>query len=180
MDQKNSFKIQQKPVLIIRPERKADEAGIERLARQAFGPGRFARAAFRLREGVKSDPKLSFVACLDENPTGTALIGSVKLTPILIGGKSALLLGPLITTEKMRGLGIGRELMNRALWAARQQGHEFVVLVGDLAYYQKFGFERVAPGRLILPGPADPARILACELVGGVAEKFSGKVERAE
>jgi len=113
----------------VRLETSDDEADIEALAAAAFGPGRFSRAAFRLREGVASDPKLSFIAKLDDR-----LAGSVKLTPCLIGGKKALVLGPLVVDPDFRKLGIGRELMNRSLFEARRQGHSLAVLVGDYAY----------------------------------------------
>ena len=73
--------------IIIRPENSADDDTIEALAEAAFGPGRFARAAFRLREGVEAEDSLSFVAT-----DGEKIIGSVRQTKILIGGKVALVL----------------------------------------------------------------------------------------
>jgi predicted N-acetyltransferase YhbS len=159
--------------IIIRPENSADDDTIEALAEAAFGPGRFARAAFRLREGVEAEDSLSFVAT-----DGEKIIGSVRQTKILIGGKVALVLGPLITDPSLRNLGIGRELMNRALLEAQREGYEYVLLVGDEPYYGKFGFERVKPGSITLPGPADPMRILGCELVPGAAARYSGPATR--
>ena len=94
------------------------------------------------------------------------------------GGRVALVLGPLITDPSLRNLGIGRELMNRALLEAQREGYEYVLLVGDEPYYGKFGFERVKPGSVTLPGPADPMRILGCELVPGAAARYSGPATR--
>ena len=159
--------------IVLRRETPQDHDIIEALGAVTFGPGRFTRAAFRLREGVQSDPDLCFVACIGER-----LVGSVKLTRILIGGRQALLLGPLMVDPTMRNLGIGRELMNRSIHAAKQNGHRFITLVGDLAYYKPFGFERVPQGRITYPGPADPARILACELVKGATEGYSGETRK--
>ncbi len=161
------------PDIIIRHETPHDHGIVEALGAAAFGPGRFSRAAFRLREGVKSDSLLSFVATIDGE-----VVGSVKQTHILIGGKDALVLGPLMVAPGMRNYGIGRELMNRTLLSARENGHRFVVLVGDFAYYKVFGFERVPQGRITFPGPADPARILACELVKGAAADYTGVTKR--
>jgi len=50
------------------------------------------------------------------------------------------------------------------------------VLVGDEPYYSKFGFRRVPPGRVALPGPVDPARLLVAELDDGAFEDVSGAV----
>src|SRR4029078_12684590 len=74
--------------LTILPETAADAPAIERLHERTFGPGRFARTAFRIREGRGHVLGLSFTA-----RTGTLLIGSVRLTPICIGETHALLLG---------------------------------------------------------------------------------------
>ncbi len=161
------------PSIAIRLETPADEPAIEILGKNTFGPGRFARAAFRLREGVASDPKLSFVAEINGR-----IGGSVKLTHVVIGDKRALVLGPLMIDPAYRNMGIGRELMNRSILEARLLGHRYIVLVGDFAYYGPFGFDRIEPGKIRFPGPADPARILGCELVKGVGEGHSGIVRR--
>lgn len=149
---------------VIREELPADSAVIELLLDVAFGPGRFAKTAYRLREGIPHDPRLSFVAI-----AGDRLVGSVRLTPILIGDAPALLLGPLAVEPAFSGRGAGRELVRTALLAARAAGHRLVLLVGDQPYYGPLGFVPVAPGHVTLPGPVDPRRLLVCELVEGAA-----------
>lgn len=159
--------------ILIRPERAEDLPAVELLGARTFGPGRFSRSAFRLREGVNSDRKLCFVAeCRGE------IAGSVRMTHIMIGDKRALMLGPLMISPSYRNLGIGRELMNRALWDADAMGHRFVVLVGDYAYYRGFGFERIPVGQITFPGPADPLRILGCEFVEGITDEYQGETKR--
>ncbi|HSL79844.1 MAG TPA: N-acetyltransferase, partial [Pseudolabrys sp.] len=66
--------------LTILPETAADAPAIERLHERTFGPGRFARTAFRIREGRAHTLDLSFTARI-----GTLMVGSVRLTPICIG-----------------------------------------------------------------------------------------------
>ncbi|MCX5515606.1 GNAT family N-acetyltransferase [Kaistia algarum] len=154
-------------------EQAADDPAIEALHETAFGPGRFARAASILREGVPHDPELSFVA-----KSGLDLVGSVRLTPIRIGAKPALLLGPLAVVNSWKGRGAGKSLMRTALAAATEAGHQLVLLVGDEPYYGPFGFQRVAPYQVTLPAPADPARILVCPLVQGAMEGLGGVVTR--
>jgi predicted N-acetyltransferase YhbS len=150
-------------------ERPEDAAAIEALNELAFGPGRFARAAYRLREGVPHDPALSFVAL-----AGATMVGSVRLTRIRIGGRPALLLGPLAVVPEWKGRGAGKGLVRTALAAARAAGHQVVLLVGDEPYYGPLGFTRLPPYTITLPGPADPLRVLVAELQPGALEGLSG------
>src|SRR5580704_11020919 len=72
--------------------------------------------------------------------------------------------------------GIGFELIAVALDAARQKGDLRVILVGDEPYYRRSGFSKVPKGRLELPGPVDPDRLLWLELVPGAFDGISGAV----
>ena len=71
----------------IRAESTSDEAAVERLVDAGFGPGRFAKTAYRLREGVAPDTRLSFVA---ENPETHGLVGAVRFWPVIVGRRLAL------------------------------------------------------------------------------------------
>ncbi len=157
--------------LILAPQTDADLPAIERLNERAFGPGRFARSAYRLREGVKPDPALSFVARV-----GTFLVGANQITPIRCGDTPALLLGPLTVDPAFRSAGIGEALVTHSLDAARAAGHALVLLVGDLPYYTRMGFQTVPPERLTFCGPVDPARLLYHELVPDAFATVSGVV----
>jgi predicted N-acetyltransferase YhbS len=157
--------------LTIMPETPDDAVPIARLHERTFGPGRHAKSAYRLREGVGHRLELSFTARIS-----TLLVGSVRLSPIRIGDTRALLLGPLTVEPPFRERGIGYALIERALAAAGAGGHRIVILVGDEPYYGKSGFKRVAKGRLTLPGPVDPARVLACELAAGAFAGVSGAI----
>ena len=156
--------------LVLEPETPADAESILRLNERVFGPGRFARTAYRLRETTPADLSLSFVARV-----GTLLVGANAMTPILIGTTPALLLGPLIVEPVFRSQGIGEALVTRSLEAAKAAGAKLVVLVGDEPYYARMGFKPAPPGRIALPGPVDPARVLVCELEEGAFEGVSGK-----
>ncbi len=142
---------------------------IDKLHRRTFGPGRFARTAFRLREQAPHDLKLSFTAYV-----GTMMVGSVRLTPIAIGETPALLLGPLTVEPPFRTVGIGGRLMTVSMDAARTAGHKLVLLVGDEPYYRRFGFKPVPPGSVVMPGPVDPARLLVAELEPGAFHGVHG------
>ena len=160
--------------LILEPATDDDAAPIERLNERVFGPGRFARSAYRIRETTPSDPRLSFVARV-----GTLLVGASAMTPIDIGGASALLLGPLIVEPVFRSQGIGEALVMRSLEAAKAAGWKLVILVGDEPYYARMGFQRVPEGPISLPGPVNPERLLYCELEPGALAAAKGEARGA-
>jgi len=153
----------------------ADLPAISELHARVFGPGRFARSAYRVREGTPGVSPFCRLALI-----GSEIIAALRLTPVTIGGKGgALLLGPLAVAPAFAGQGYGKRLVAEALEDARGHGVRLVVLVGDEPYYGRFGFKRVPPGRIVLPGPADPARILAAELQPGALGEYAG-LARAE
>ena len=158
--------------LTILPESNDDAVAINRLHERTFGPGRYARTAYRIRERISHDLALSFTARI-----GTLLVGSVRLSPVRIGETRALLLGPVTIEPPFRGQGIAVELIQRALEEARAQGHRLVVLVGDEPYYARVGFKRIPKGRVTMPGPVDPARVLVAELAEGAFDGVSGPVK---
>jgi predicted N-acetyltransferase YhbS len=157
--------------LTILPETPDDAAAIERLHERTFGPGRFAKTAYRLREQAAHRLEASFTARI-----GTLLVGSVWLSPVRIGETKALLLGPLTVEPAFRERGVGQALIERALKEAKARGHRLVILVGDEPYYGKSGFKRIPPGRATMPGPVDPARLLVAELEEGAFDGVSGPI----
>jgi predicted N-acetyltransferase YhbS len=157
--------------LTILPEAAEDALAIERLHERTFGPGRYARTAYRIREGATHRLDLSFIARI-----GTLLVGSVRLTPVRIGENPALLLGPLTVEPPFRERGIGLQLIERALAEAKSKGHRLVVLVGDEPYYGKVGFKRIPKGQAVMPGPVDPERLLIAELDEGAFAGVSGPI----
>ena len=166
---------QMPPDTISRIVTDADIPAIEALHDRAFGPGRYARTAYRIREGLKPFSPLCRIA-----ERNGRLVAALRMAPVTIGGKSgAELLGPLSVEPALAGQGIGRALVGEALACARQAGIQLVVLVGDLSYYQRFGFRISRPGQLLLPGPVDQSRLLILELVAGTSEGYRGEVRGA-
>src|SRR3984893_5429536 len=159
--------------LTLSPQTPADLAAIEKLDERAFGPGRFARSAYRLREGGEPDYALSFVARV-----GTLLVGANRMTPIFCANRTALLLWPWTVEPALRAGWIGAGLVMKSLDAARAAGHGLILLVGDMSYYGRMGFAPVPPGRLVFAGPVDPGLLVYCELVEGAFEGVQGRVRR--
>ncbi|WP_026380931.1 GNAT family N-acetyltransferase [Afifella pfennigii] len=158
------------PHILIRPEAPDDDPAISGLIATAFGPGAYARAAFRVREQAPHAPEFSFVAVLEER-----IAASVRLTPITVGGEDmGFLLGPLVVDPPLKSRGYGKALVRHALAAASERGVRFVILVGDEPYYGPLGFVRLPPGRVAMPGPCDPRRLLVAELEAGVGDRLAG------
>lgn len=150
----------------------ADASRVSALHARVFGPGRFARSAYRVREGT---PEVS-AFCRGAFKDG-ALIAALRMTEVSIGGTpGALLLGPLAVDPAFAGQGFGRALIAEALDAARAGGKRLVVLVGDLPYYGRFGFKAVPPGQIAFPGPVNPGRVLAAELAEEALAGYRGLV----
>lgn len=157
--------------LVYLTEDASHDAAIDIINEEAFGPGRFARAAARIREQGPHDLSLSFV-CADDGET----IASVRMTPVMAGSIKGHLLGPLAVRPSHKNRGIGRELVRIAVEAARRKGSECVILVGDPPYYQPLGFEKVAYAALTFPGPVDPNRVLVVPMIGDVHAGLKGDI----
>ena len=138
------------PVSHIQAETPADAAAVEALVLAAFGPGRFAKTAERLRE--RAPLAAGFVA-----RDGVDLLGSVRLWSITVGGTPAVFLGPIAVAADNRRAGLGAELVQACLAWAFEAG-QGVLLVGDAPYFGRFGFTAAPAVRL--PGPVDQRRVL--------------------
>jgi predicted N-acetyltransferase YhbS len=155
----------------IRAERASDVAAREALLDASFGEGRHTRTCQRLRDGRAPAEGLAFSAIQQGR-----LIGTVRLWHVNAGGIPALVLGPLAVDASCRSLGVGAALMNHALAAAKARGHNAVILRGDPAYYERFGFSAAKTGELALPGPFERERLLAIELREGALDSAWGMI----
>ena len=135
----------------VEPETDADADQVAALVESAFGPGRYAKTAERVREAAV--PACGFV--LREEGR---LIGSVRLWRIRIGQTPALFLGPIAVDARVRRVGMGAALVEAAMACAATEGMGGVLLVGDQPYFGRFGFAPVE--NVVLPGPVDPRRLL--------------------
>ena len=150
-----------------------DKAAIETLLDICFGPDRFKKTAYRIRESLHPISDLSFVARAEEK-----LLASIQYWPVLIGGKTkALLLGPIVVSPDLQGQGIGVALIRESLKKASEFGHEIIILVGDPEYYERFGFQSAFDAGLSLPGPVEDHRFLVAELSENALKNVSGMVE---
>ncbi len=160
------------PAHVIAPEAPAHAAALERVLDRAFGPGRFAKTSERVREqGARHRLDLSRVALRRDAP-----IGLCRMHDISVGGAPALFLGPLAVDPAHQQAGLGAALVEAALTAARIQPARAVLAVGAANFFAPFGFVPIPEGRVTMPGPVDPRRLLWLPLKHDAAEKLAGAV----
>lgn len=151
----------------------ADDQFVEDLQAIAFGPGRFARTAFRVRERFPIDKSLSLIAEVNGVPCG-----SVWMTPISVGGIDGYLLGPLATHPDFRKRGAGKLLAKEVTRIALERGEgSFVLLVGDRDYYCPLGWVPTELGAVEFPGPVDPTRVLVYSADPTMPARLKGPIK---
>lgn len=153
-------------------ERPEHGEAVERVLDNAFGPGRFAKTSERVRErGAHFEPGLSRVALGD---AGEA-VGVCRIWRIEAGAP-LFFLGPLAVDPGQQAAGIGLSLCRDAIAACRAVGGSGIIAVGAERFFRPLGFSRVPEGRLRLPGPVDPARLLWLELRPGGLDGVRGEL----
>src|SRR5688572_24027614 len=152
----------------------ATVAAREALLDRAMGLNWKRKSSQKLRRGRRPSEGLAFVA-RDEDGV---LVGTVRLWDVATDdGRPALLLGPLAVDPQLKSAGIGKALMSHAILEAKRLGHKAVLLVGDAAYYGRFGFSADKTGQLSMPGPYERHRFLALELVSGALDGAHGTLK---
>jgi len=166
------------PAFVIDAETPADVVARETLLDRVMGPERKAKSSEKVRHGRVPAEGLALVA----RGRDGHVIGTVRLWNIEAGVNrdgnpvDALLLGPLAVDCAHEGKGIGSALMRAAIAEAGKRGHGAILLVGDAAYYQRFGFLAQKAEHLVMPGPFARERFLALELKSGWLDNAAGMI----
>ena len=159
-------------------ETPADVVARENLLDRAMGADRRKKSSEKIRRNRVPAEGLALVA----RDSHGHIIGTVRLWNIEAGispdgqALEALLLGPLAVDAAHEGKGIGGALMRAAIAEAHKRGHGAVLLVGDAAYYERFGFFADKTRHLVMPGPFQRERFLALELKAGWLEGAAGVI----
>jgi putative acetyltransferase len=142
-------------VITVRPEEPADADPIRAVHRAAFAdpklPGHIPAEVELVDALRRSDawiPSLSLVAVV-----GGRITGHVVSTRARVGMHPALALGPIGVTPEFQGMGIGGELMHRTIDLSESREDRLIGLVGDPAYYARFGFVPAANLGISAPDP---------------------------
>jgi putative acetyltransferase len=125
--------------LSIRTEAPADAAAIRRVLEADFPTADEARLVELLHAG--GHLLVSLVAEEDE-----AIVGYIAFSPVRIDGAAAeedgVGLAPVAVLPDHQRRGIGSRLVREGLAACERAGYGFVVVLGEPAYYRRFGFDR--------------------------------------
>jgi predicted N-acetyltransferase YhbS len=142
----------------ITTERPEHAGAIETLLDAAFGADRHRKISYSYRNDVDKVVGLCLVALEDD-----ALVATIRYWPVTIGDTPSLLLGPIAVAESHRKAGLGGKLIRCSLGRAATIGYRSVILVGDEAYYGRFGCSPAGRHGIIMPRE-NPARVLALSL----------------
>ena len=146
---------------------------IERVLDRAFGPGRHAKTSERVRErGARLEPGLSRVALGEAGD----VIGVCRIWRVSAGAP-IFFLGPLAVDPAAQAAGLGLAMSRDCVAACRSIGGAGIVLVGAERFFRPLGFSVVPSGRVSLPGPVNPARLLWLELRPGGFDKVQGELD---
>jgi predicted N-acetyltransferase YhbS len=162
---------------LIQPEPVGSAGAVEILYDRVFGPARLQKASHGFRTGVAALRAFSWIA-----KDGDRMVGAIRYWPIVIGEARhpALLLGPLAVLPERAGCGIGSALVGKTLALAKQAGHDLVLLVGDVDYYERFGFVPATPHGFVMPGEKRPERLQVIALQDGILGRVAGALHRRD
>ncbi|MDQ2695391.1 MAG: N-acetyltransferase [Pseudomonadota bacterium] len=119
--------------LEIRLEQPGDAPAIRRVHEAAFGRNAEADLVDALYRNDAAT--LSLVAVQDGR-----IVGHILFSPVSLDGVAAVGLAPVAVLPEFQGRGIGARLIRAGLDGCRQLGREAVVVLGEPAYYRRFGF----------------------------------------
>jgi len=129
--------------VIIRTEAPADAAAIHRVVASAFPTAAEARLVDDLRRD--GDLRVSLVAVDDDVQGDDArIVGHVAFSPVGIANRNnnhGIGLAPVAVLDAYRRRGIGAQLIQAGLAACREGNYAYAVVLGNPAYYSRFGFE---------------------------------------
>ena len=139
-----------------------DHIEVEQLLDLVFTPKRKLLSSYQLRGPANKVNKLSYVI---KDPSNNA-VGSIRFWNIKINGHSSrgLLLGPLAIHPIYQSEGLGEKLVLNSIEQAAADNWNWVILVGDVDYYSKFGFSKKPMSGLSLGDGLDDARLLGLDI----------------
>ena len=140
----------------IRKKIQSDNDTIENLLNKTFGPGRYARSVYRLRENKPYLDDYSYVCSLNGK-----ILASISFCETLINNSyTGLLLGPLAVEPNQVGKGYGKKLVKYSLdKISINSQFYFIIVVGEYDYYKEFGFNKL-DNHFVFYGPVNKNRVL--------------------
>lgn len=148
--------------VLVRPEEPADAAAVQELIAAAFptidGAAGGVVAEVGLNDELRRDPAwipgLCLVAVRDDRLIGQVTSSHGTLTDPVGHTRRLVGIGPVAVLPAEQGAGVGRALLTTVIDRARAAGEGALVLLGDPAFYGRFGFRPAAEVGIAAPDPA--------------------------
>ncbi len=149
--------------ITLRSESSADVAAIAAVHRAAFPTDGEARLVDALRDAGR------LVVTLVAEADGV-VVGHIAFSPVTVDGQEVggLGLAPVAVLPEWQRRGIGSHLIEAGLTACRALGCRFVVVLGEPAYYGRFGFVRADERGLTNEYIAGPEFMVQALVEGGL------------
>ena len=158
-------------------EAKNDQIEVEQLLDLVFTPRRKLLSSYQLRSSVNKVKKLSYVI----KDTSDSVVGSIRFWNVKIDSHSSkgLLLGPLAIHPIYQSEGLGERLVCNSIEQASADNWNWVILVGDIDYYSKFGFSKNPTRGISLGDGFDNERLLGLDINRGFLNEATGTLIKA-
>ena len=158
-------------------EAKNDHIEVERLLDLVFTPRRKLLSSYQLRNSANKVDNLSYV--IKDN--SKKVVGSIRFWNVKVDNHSSrgLLLGPLAVHPIYQSEGLGEKLVLNGIEKAHSDNWNWIVLVGDLDYYSKFGFSKNPTRGISIRNSLDNSRLLGLDINDRFLEAAVGSLIEA-
>ena len=158
-------------------EAKNDHIEVERLLDLVFTPRRKLLSSYQLRNSANKVDNLSYV--IKDN--SKKVVGSIRFWNVKVDSHSSrgLLLGPLAIHPIYQSEGLGEKLVLNGIEKAHSDNWNWIVLVGDLDYYSKFGFSKNPTRGISIRNSLDNSRLLGLDINDRFLEAAVGSLIEA-
>lgn len=165
----------------IRQANKNDYEHIYQLVEKAFQTAKVSDGneqdfVLKLREGNAYIPELELIA-EEENEVIGHIMFTKQTIKTALENYTGLLVAPLCVKLEKRNQGIAKQLMYAGFKRAEQLGYTAAFLLGDLSYYQKFGFKPIEELKIENKTPFLKEHVLGCEIVQDALKNITGYIE---
>ena len=158
-------------------EAKNDHIEIERLLDLVFTPRRTLLSSYQLRNSANKVNNLSYVI----KDYSKKVVGSIRFWNIQVDSHSSrgLLLGPLAVHPIYQSEGLGEKLVSNSIEKAYSENWNWIVLVGDINYYSRFGFNKKVTHGVTIGNGLDNSRLLGLDIKDSYLEVSFGSLVEA-
>ncbi|HVN00795.1 MAG TPA: N-acetyltransferase [Caulobacteraceae bacterium] len=156
------------PDVDIRPERTDDDAAVRALVSAAFADGGDTA------DFVEAVRKRAEVCLAEVAVAGGAIVGHAQwcVASLRVDGRAVkgAYLACLSAEPSLQARGVGSSLVRSGLRRLREMGYAVASLLGDPAYYGRFGFSPELAARIEAPHRSRGPGFQAIELVAGALD----------